>query len=174
MELQKKCPGDCRPPGRWSVIDAPSNRFFFVPEPVRITIEGLPDISEVHAPVHPDFPERGTRTLAVSQTVCVPHVDYDAFARQEVRLKDFCNIVLDTRSEFTGLQLKDIPKIQWVAERHGIPTRVVMPDGVVSEGISESNLRDTRTGDVVQFERFGFVRIEALSEDGITCSFAHR
>ncbi|HKZ62867.1 MAG TPA: glutamate--tRNA ligase [Thermoplasmata archaeon] len=156
------------------VIDASANRYFFVPEPVKITIEGLPAIDQVQAPVHPDFPERGTRALAVSPIVYVPHVDYDAFTRQEVRLKDFCNVVLDVRSEFTGRELKDVPKIQWVAEPHGVATRVVMPDGGVSEGLAESNLRSAREGDVVQFERFGFVRVDSIGADGITCCFAHR
>ena len=156
------------------VIDASANRYFFVPEPVKITIEGLPAIDQVQAPVHPDFPERGTRALAVSPIVYVPHVDYDAFTRQEVRLKDFCNVVLDARSEFTGRELKDVPKIQWVAEPHGVATRVVMPDGGVLEGLSESALRTAKEGDVVQFERFGFVRVDTIDPQGITCRFAHR
>jgi len=156
------------------VIDASANRYFFVPEPVKITIEGLPAIDQVQAPVHPDFPERGTRALAVSPIVYVPHVDYDAFTRQEVRLKDFCNVVLDVRSEFTGRELKDVPKIQWVAEPHGVATRVVMPDGGVLEGLSESALRTAKEGDVVQFERFGFVRVDTIDPQGITCRFAHR
>ncbi|MBI4417027.1 MAG: glutamate--tRNA ligase [Euryarchaeota archaeon] len=153
------------------VIDPVANRFFFVPDPVRIAIEGLPDIREVHPPVHPDFPERGTRTLAVSPTAYVPRVDYLAFRNEEIRLKDFCNVVLDERARFTGRGVKDIPKIQWVCE--AVPMRVVMPDGAVTEGLAEANLRAARIGDVVQLERFGFVRIDAI-DGGITAYLAHR
>lgn len=156
------------------VIDAGANRFFFVPDPVKIEIVGLPPIREVHAPVHPDFPERGTRPLAVAATVCVPQVDYYAFTRQEIRLKDFCNVVLDARAQFTSREVKDVPKVQWVSAAHGIPTHVVMPDGTVAEGLAESNLRAAKLGDIVQFERFGFVRVDAAGEEGITVYFAHR
>ena len=154
------------------VIDPLANRSFFVPEPVRITVEGLPPIPSVQAPVHPDFPERGTRTLAVSPTVYVPSVDYYAFTRQEVRLKDFCNVSLDTVATFTSREVKDVPKIQWVCE--GVPMRVVMPDGVVSEGLGEANLRAAKVGDVVQLERFGYVRIDGVDDSGITAYFSHR
>ncbi len=154
------------------VIDSTADRHFFVPDPVKITIDGLPPIGSVQAPVHPDFPERGTRTLAVTSTAYVSQVDYYAFTRQEVRLKDFCNVVLDARATFTSRELKDIPKIQWVCE--GVPTRVLMPDGVLAEGLGESNLRAAKVGSVVQFERFGFVRIDAIDDEGVFAYFAHR
>ena len=154
------------------VIDSVANRFFFVPEPVRITVEGLPSIPSVEAPVHPDFPDRGTRTLAVSPTVYVPSVDYYAFTRQEVRLKDFCNVVLDTVATFTSREVKDVPKIQWVSD--GVPMRIVLPDAVVAEGLVERNLLAAKVGDVVQLERFGFVRIGAVNDEGIDAYFAHR
>lgn len=152
-------------------IDPSANRYFFVPDPVRITIEGLPPLSEVRAPVHPDFPERGTRTLPVSPTVYVSKVDYYAFSQQEVRLKDFCNVVLDTRSTFASLEVKNIPKIQWISD--GIPMRVLMPDGGMSEGLGEGNLRAAEVGEVVQLERFGFARMDAVGND-ITAYFAHK
>jgi len=154
------------------LIDRDANRFFFVPEPVKIEIEGLPPIGSVEAPVHPDFAERGTRRLAVSPTVYVPGVDYYAFTRQEVRLKDFCNVVLDTRSTFTSREVRDIPKIQWVSD--GVPMRIVMPDAVVAQGLAERNLIAAKVGDVVQLERFGFVRIDAIGDEGVTAYFAHR
>jgi glutamyl-tRNA synthetase len=153
-------------------IDPDANRHFFVPEPVKITIEGLPPIREVRAPVHPDFPDRGTRTLPVSPTVFVSSVDYYAFTRQEIRLKDFCNVVLDATSTFTSREVKDVPKIQWVSE--GIPMRIVMPNGVVAEGLAEANLAAAKAGNVVQLERFGFVRIDAADDDGLLAYFAHR
>ncbi|HEV8595692.1 MAG TPA: glutamate--tRNA ligase family protein, partial [Thermoplasmata archaeon] len=154
------------------VIDPVANRYFFVPNPVKIMIEGLPEIHEVQPPVHPDFPERGTRTLPVSTTAYVPEVDYYAFTRQEVRLKDFCNVVLDAKATFTSREVKDIPKIQWVCD--GVPTRILMPDGVTAEGLAEANVRAAKVGDVAQFERFGFVRIDAIDEDGVFAYYAHR
>lgn len=152
-------------------VDATADRYFFVPDPVKIEVDGLPPLREVQAPVHPDFPERGLRTLPVSSTVYISSIDYYAFSKQEVRLKDFCNVVLDVRSTFVSREVKDIPKIQWVSG--GIPTRVIMADGQVTKGLGEANLRTAKVGDMVQLERFGFARIDAISDD-ITAYFAHK
>ncbi|MEE9340921.1 MAG: glutamate--tRNA ligase, partial [Thermoplasmata archaeon] len=88
-----------------------------------------------------------------------------------VRLKDFCNVILGEQAEFTSLEVKDIPKIQWSDAE--VPVMVVMPDGSVLEGFGESGLEGVSSGDVIQFERIGFARIEK-GVGGITAYFAHR
>jgi glutamyl-tRNA synthetase len=101
----------------------------------------------------------------------VARADFQEYAGGEVRLKDLCNVVLGEEARFTSREVKDIPKIQWLAE--GIPTEVVMPDGEVVKGLGEPNLRGAAEGDVIQFERFGFVRLDRLGE-GVVAYFGHR
>ena len=48
-----------------------------------------------------------------------------------------------------------------------------MPDGSFAEGVVEETGKKLRVGEVVQFERFGFVRIDSLDEK-LTAYFAHR
>jgi len=48
-----------------------------------------------------------------------------------------------------------------------------MPDGHVAEGIGEKSILKAHPGDVVQLERFGFVRLEDIAA-GIKAYFAHR
>jgi len=48
-----------------------------------------------------------------------------------------------------------------------------MPDASVIKGFAEWTLRKASVGQIVQFERFGFVRIDEL-DDAITAFFAHR
>src|SRR5439155_27367214 len=38
------------------LIDKDANRYFFVPDPVSIEIEGLPPVGPLRVPLHPDFP----------------------------------------------------------------------------------------------------------------------
>lgn len=60
--------------------------------------------------------------------------------------------------------------IHW-APTDGVPVRVMRPDGVDS-GIGEAGIKDD-LDKVVQFERFGFVRIDSVAEGGIVAYFAH-
>ena len=61
--------------------------------------------------------------------------------------------------------------IHW-APPDGVPVRVMRPDGVDS-GIGEVGIREDLDR-IVQFERYGFVRIDSVSEDGVVAYFAHR
>ncbi|MFQ6128968.1 MAG: glutamate--tRNA ligase [Thermoplasmata archaeon] len=155
------------------MIDERANRYFFVPDPVKIRLIGKPeDLKVAHAPLHPDVRERGTRSLDVSRDIVfVTRADFDANIGKEIRLKDFCNVILGEEAKFTSTEVKDIPKIQWSDAE--ISVKVIMPDGRVLEGYGESNLRETKPRDIVQFERVGFARIDKVLY-GITAYFAHR
>ena len=155
------------------LIDKDANRYFFVPEPVGVEVHGLPPTEVVHAPLHPDFPGRGSRTLHIGPKVHVAREDFDRFRGQEVRLKDFCNVVLDHRATFVSLENKDIPKIQWVSHG-GVETHVVMPTGFESRGLAEPEVARLKVDEVVQFERIGFARIDRVSRAEVRAFFAHR
>ena len=154
------------------LIDKDANRYFFVPDPVSVEIEGLPPVGPLKVPLHPDFPGRGERVLPVESKVHVPREDFEKFRGKEVRLKDFCNVVLDHRAKFLSLENRDIPKIQWVV--HGVNGHVVMPDGSEARGVAEPAVAGLKVDDVVQFERFGFCRIDRVSKAEVHAYFAHR
>jgi glutamyl-tRNA synthetase len=48
-----------------------------------------------------------------------------------------------------------------------------MPDGKWKEGLGESGLIELKEGDVVQFERFGFVKLDAKKEGKLEFWFTH-
>ena len=154
------------------LIDKDANRYFFVPDPVAVEIEGLPAMEVVRAPLHPDFPGRGERPLRVEPKVHVPREDFEKLLGTEVRLKDFCNVVLDRKARFVSMENKDIPKIQWVT--HGVTTHVVMPDGSEARGLSEPAVASLKPDDLIQFERFGFARIDHVSSAEVRAYLAHR
>lgn len=153
-------------------IDKDANRYFFVPDPVGVEIAGLPPTREVRVPLHPDFPGRGARTIPVDGKVFVAKADFDRLAGKEVRLKDFCNVVLERRATFVSLENKEIPKIQWVD--HGVSASLAMPDGSDLKGLAEPAVASLRVDDVVQFERVGFARIDHVSRSEVRAYFAHR
>src|SRR5205809_615468 len=154
------------------LIDQDANRYFFVPDPVAVEIAGLPPIEHAKAPLHPDFPGRGHREIPAGPKVHVAKEDFEKFRGKEVRLKDFCNIILDHRARFVSMENKDIPKIQWVT--HGINVHLVLPDGSESRGLGEPLVASLKVDDVVQFERVGFARIDHVSKAEVRAFFAHR
>src|SRR3989475_13237004 len=107
------------------MIDKAATRSFSAPDLVVVETAGLPPCERVKAPLHPDFPGRGVREIPVGPKVQVAREDFEKFRGKEVRLKDFCNVVLDHRARFVSMPNKEIPKIQWVT--HGVQTHLVMP-----------------------------------------------
>ena len=155
-----------------TMIDKDANRYFFVPDPVAVQIEGLPPIERVKAPLHPDFPGRGDRAIPAGPNVHVAQDDFTRFRGKEVRLKDFCNVVLDHKARFGSMENKDIPKIQWVT--HGVNVHLVMPDASESRGLGEPLVASLKVDNLIQFERIGFARIDHVSKAEVRCYFAHR
>ncbi len=151
------------------IIDKVADRFFFIPNPKRITVKGM-KIKKVQIPLHPEE-RHGFRTFSLSNTFFIDDKDFEAYKSLEVRLKDLCNIKLGNISEFTGTDLRAVPKIQWVPARH-LSVRVIMPTGEI-KGYAETNLTRVKPGNVVQFERFGFVRLEKTGKSHIIAVFGH-
>lgn len=149
-------------------IDKMADRFFFIPNPKRIVVKGL-KIKKVKIPLHPEE-SHGFRIFSLSNTFFIDDKDFEAYKGLEVRLKDLCNIKLGNISEFTGTELKAVPKIQWVPAKH-LSVRVIMPTGEI-KGYAEKNLAKVKVGSVVQFERFSFVRLEKVGKSVIAV-FAH-
>ncbi|TMK43832.1 MAG: glutamate--tRNA ligase [Actinobacteria bacterium] len=154
------------------LVDGDANRYFFAPDPVAVDIEGLPPLGPLRVALHPDFPGRGDRTLPAGPKVHVAREDFEKLRGREVRLKDFCNVMLDHKARFLSMENRDIPKIQWVP--HGVNAHVVMPDGSEARGLAEPAAAGLKVDDLVQFERFGFARIDHVSRAEVRAYFAHR
>ncbi len=147
------------------VLEEEADRYFYVKEPVELEIEGVPEDIEPEMPLHPDYPERGNRTPELGRedgtvTVCIEEEDMqEGF----LRLKGLCNIEIENgEAEYVegdhkvALE-KDADIVHWVPESSEEAT-VVMPDAEENEGLLEPS--SIEEDEVVQFERFGFVRKE--------------
>lgn len=151
------------------VVDKKANRYFFIPNPKRIEVKNLTK-RKAEIPIHPER-KKLKRKFALGKYFYVDKADFDKYKGLEIRLKDLCNIKLDEVSVFTSEELKAVPKIQWVPFRF-ITVRVIMPNREI-KGYGENNISKAKAGEVVQFERFGFVRIEKVSKNNIIAIFGH-
>ncbi|NLL95086.1 MAG: glutamate--tRNA ligase [Thermoplasmatales archaeon] len=161
------------------IIDDVSNRYFFVRDPVRYDIDGVDSLAG-EAPLHLDHPERGVREYAIGgrgKTIFISAEDSAVFAEDgAIRLKDLCNLEYGTPAKYAGNDLSVIKGgmrvVQWVS-RDSVEAEVLMPDGTVARGLVENAIL-RETGETVQFERFGFARIESMGDGPVRAVFTHR
>ena len=175
------------------LLDKVANRYFFVPEPIRVEVKEAP-AKEVHLKMHPEFPERGERKIQTQATFYVPKEDVEKLKSGDLfRLKDLFNVKIDAmdstlvRASFVGKDLIDgISKIQWATQKN-IPAEIKIAGALVDKdenplkdsikiarGVCEEDCKNIKPGEVVQFERFGFVKIENASDKKIEAVLVHK
>lgn len=155
------------------VVDKFANRYFFVKDPVKIKIDGLPFKSK-KIRLHPTM-DRGYREIRFEKYFLVDNEDFEKYKGNIVRLKDLCEVFLEKECRLVSIepnQIKDLPKIHWVPYDFKIRTKVVMPNSII-EGYGELNLKNLNKGEVIQLERFGFCRVERIGKT-IKLVFSHK
>jgi len=170
------------------IIDPTSHRYYFVPEPITTNVEGVQGDMEVHAPLHPQHPEMGTRTLRLQSrdgmtTLLLAGRDRATLAAlKPVRLMGLFNIrpLGFEKGELKAEHLAEstaigdsVPILQWVPSGDGVPVSVVLPDAPELGGFAEQDLKREPVGSVVQFVRFGFCRLDDVGADTVRAYFAH-
>lgn len=171
------------------ILDGRARRYFFVAEPVKLIVENAVE-KEVELKYHPSV-NMGKRKIKVGNIFYIPKEDALKLKEGEIfRLKDLYNVKIlkkgkeEIRGEFAGDKLiEGVDKIQWVSHEN-IKIKVMIPSLPfkngdfdenslkIIEGLVEKNAEEIKHGEIVQFERFGFVRIER--NDEITGILAHR
>jgi glutamyl-tRNA synthetase len=62
--------------------------------------------------------------------------------------------------------------IHWLPEKDGVQAEVVMPDTHIVKGLAETSCSGLDVDDLIQFERFGFVRVDSVYP--FVAYYAHR
>jgi len=164
------------------IIESKANRYFFVPDPVEVWISGLPDEADViRVPLHLGYPQRGYRDIVVKKTkgtakIFIPEKDAEKLRKGDIiRLKNFCNIQIDEARPLKAHYLagKDtkVPIIQWLPEEN-MGCEVIGPDKRTA-GFCEIDCKNLDSGDIIQFERFGFCKVSQIDGNDLICYFAH-
>lgn len=158
------------------LVDPIANRYFFVQDPVNMNItKAEPTCARI--PLHPSAAL--FREIPVKEDVCISSKDLAFSTGDLVRLKDLYNvrIVSDEplEAEYAGNEIVKGTKIIHWAPPEGPLVEVLTPNGVDS-GVGEAGIA-TELDRVVQFERYGFVRVDKVERDArakITCYFTHK
>ncbi len=154
------------------ILDPVARRYSFVAEPVEVEVRNAPKIDEVEINLHPNR-ECGKKMVKVGNKFYISKKDLGKFRGKEIRLMHMYNIRLNKTVQFTSKENKDIPRINWVPTNFAVKAEILMPDGKIARGFAEKNVKKLKVGDVIQFERVGFARLDKKEKDKIIFAFAH-
>ncbi|MDA4126071.1 MAG: glutamate--tRNA ligase [Thaumarchaeota archaeon] len=159
------------------LLDPVSKRIFFVPDPVDLMVEGAPKRT-VNLAFHPQK-NLGSRSISTEGRFYLPAADLKAIKNGSVfRLMDLYNVELTSvdpnpSARYAGDELiQGSKKVQWVTHSNKevhvlVPGPLFLEGDVFNEqslsevrGYSEVAVADTKIGDIVQFPRFGFCRLD--------------
>jgi glutamyl-tRNA synthetase len=172
------------------LIDPIAKRYFFVQNPVKLIVKKAPEkIKEIN--FHPTNKELGSRKIKTGKSFFVQNLDLKGMKVGDIfRLKDLFNVKIIEKdkeiiTEYAGDELiQDSTKIQWTTDNF-IKMSVFIPHDLFKdenynkdslekvEGFAEESIKSLKTDEIIQLERFGFVRIEN-TKNKITGFFAHK
>ena len=161
------------------ILDPAANRYFFVQNPIELTVRRIPEEYRVRLNLHPEYPERGFREYTIkpegnehAAAFWISKKDIDTTKiGSMIRLMELFNVKIEKVSSYSAeasfvsnayeeAKKGKAPLIHWIPVGEDMPCQVVMPDAAMSEGIAEKTCKQLKQNTVIQFERFGFVRID--------------
>jgi glutamyl-tRNA synthetase len=170
-------------------IDPRVKRYYFVPYPIKLVVDGAPE-KTVKLLLHPDS-SMGYRTIQTGTTFFIPREDAAKLKVSDMfRLKGLFNVRITRTGDtlagsYAGEELlPNTAKIQWTTDDH-IPLKVLVPGLIFKggmynpeslsemQGYAEKAVSGVLSGEIVQFERVGFVRLEKQKKD-LVGIFAHK
>ena len=161
-----------------SFLEPIANRYFFCENPQIVSVEGYTGGKmEIERPLHADHEDRGMRHLSFDGTAYVAQCDIKDGV---YRLMDAVNVNIndgtlsyhsDSFEEARNIKARII---QWVPVDDNVNVKIVMDDASVKTGLGERALEDLKVGDIVQFERVGFARLDEITDDELIFYYAHK
>jgi len=174
------------------LLDASAKRYYFVPNPVKLEVKNAPK-ETADLKYHPNIPELGVRKIKTAGKFFISKDDAETLSIGDVfRLKDLYNVEVisagkEIKANYVEEQIQgNAPKFQWVTDKNipceiKIPSEIVgrddnpLPDSLkIIKGLCEETCKKISPNEIIQFERFGFVKIEKPSPKSIKGILAHK
>jgi len=165
------------------LLNDKAQRYFFIKDPVKIKVEEDPK-KEYSLKKHPDL-DLGVRSFKSSGEYYLDKEDVDSFKNGDlIRLMDNVNVIkkedkfvysscdyLDYK-EYSGS--KKIIHFLPVDDTQVLKAKILMPNHDIFEGICEKEVSSLKINDVIQFERFGFCKLDETKDNVYSFWYTHK
>ncbi|MFH1134185.1 MAG: glutamate--tRNA ligase [Nanoarchaeota archaeon] len=159
------------------LLDGSAERYSFVSDPVALTIDGAPELHP-ELQLHPSG-DKGTRQFTTGSDFLITQQDAAMLKEGKLyRLMGCLNFEKHGKTfAFASQKLEDYKgkgeaMIHWLPKEGNITAQVLMPDHTVVKGLAEPAVAKLSKDQVVQFERFGFCRLD--NPKTMTFWFTHK
>ncbi|MBD3259758.1 glutamate--tRNA ligase, partial [Candidatus Woesearchaeota archaeon] len=151
-------------------LDKKADRYFFIDNPVKIKIKGAPE-QNIELDLHPEL-RKGGRKFKTGEDFLITKKDYGNMKKAKkgtiFRLMDCLNFRLEKdRFVFHSQPYEDFKNakgkiiIHWLpADEKNVKIKIRCPENEIIKGIAEPGIKRLKQGDIVQFERYGFARLD--------------
>jgi glutamyl-tRNA synthetase len=175
------------------LLEPVSPRRYFVQDPAFLMVRGAPGtIARIKN--HPSNPGLGIREIGTDGKFMISKADAELLCVDDTfRLKELYNAKVIEKTpngivaDFLGHDLIECKKIQWVAKEDSIPCEILVPHDLLlkdggfnpssletQNGLCESSCKELSVGTILQFERYGFVRLDSISSAKLSVVFVAR
>jgi len=161
------------------IIDKTSKRFFFVHDYEKIKIKNAPK-QKLKLRMHPTV-DLGFRELEVNDQFYIQKDDLKDLKENELyRLMDCLNFTKKGKEfvfdslEHEKFKNKGKKIMHFLPADNNIEIEILMNDATVLKGLAENNIQNLKVGEIIQFERFGFCRLDKIQNKKYYFWFTHK
>ncbi|MBU4502090.1 MAG: glutamate--tRNA ligase [Nanoarchaeota archaeon] len=153
------------------LLDKEAKRFFMITNNKTIKIKNAPKM-EIKVPIHPDNPKMGYRKFKTKDEF---YIDDELKTGQVYRLMHLFNFKdKEFLSKEHDAKLK-AKIIDWLpVEKDLVKVEILMPDRSVIKGLAEKTVEKLEVGEVCQFERKFFARLDEKEKTKLKFWFTHK
>ena len=137
---------------------------------------------KAEAPLYPEDKERGTRKFSTKGEFYINEDDFSEIKRLKAkyfRLMHLFNVeIKGSKFLYHSTEVDEKLKakiIHWLPAdsenlKKLVKAEILMPDIKIIKGFAEQDISKQKVDDIIQFERFGFCRLDAIDKKK-TCKF---
>jgi glutamyl-tRNA synthetase len=152
------------------IIDPKAKRFFMMHDYTKIFIENAPN-QNLKLRMHPDNDAMGYRDIEVEKDFLISNNDLKELKDGELyRFMDCLNFrKIGGIFQFDSLGYENFKgvgkKIMHFLPAYGnVDIEILMDDARTLNGVAEHDVKQLKVGEIIQFERFGFCRLDAIEK----------
>src|SRR3989338_10002854 len=152
------------------ILDRTAKRYFMMHDYEKVTIHNSPH-QQISMHLHPSNDEYGERKIESQDEFLLSREDISHLKENErYRLMDCLNFrkaggILEFDSiEYDNYKQEGARIMHWLPAYGNIDIEILMDDATRISGFAEHNIKELKIGEVIQFERFGFCRLDSIEK----------